>query len=88
MLVDKEPEKVAALLRAYRKAQDFINKNPEKAVDITSYNYPSYEQRKAAAFNVKDDVHYFAKQLNDIGYLTTDADSYTAKYFVDLEKYI
>ena len=107
VLVDKEPEKVAALLRAYRKAQDFINKNPEKAVDIiikgsysqiedkelavqliTSYNYPSYEQRKAAAFNVKDDVHYFAKQLNDIGYLTTDADSYTAKYFVDLEKYI
>ena len=107
VLVDKEPEKVAALLRAYRKAQDFINKNPEKAVDIiikgsysqiedkelavqliTSYNYPSYEQRKAAAFNVKDDVHYFAKQLNDIGYLNTDADSYTAKYFVDLEKYI
>ena len=103
VLYEKNPEEVAALLRAYRKAQDFINKNPEQAVDIiikgkysqiedrdlaiyliTSYNYPSFEQRQAGAFNVKDDVHYFAQQLYDIGYLKTDADTYTSKYFADV----
>ena len=103
VLYEKNPEEVAALLRAYRKAQDFINKNPEKAVDIiikgkysqiedrdlaiyliTSYNYPSFEQRQAGVFNVKDDVHYFAQQLYDIGYLKTDADTYTSKYFADV----
>lgn len=103
VLYEKNPEEVAALLRAYRKAQDFINKNPEQAVDIiikgkysqiedrdlaiyliTSYNYPSFEQRQAGVFNVKDDVHYFAQQLYDIGYLKTDADTYTSKYFADV----
>ena len=98
---EDNPEEIAALLRAYRKAQDFINKNPEQAVDIiikgkysqiedrelaveliTSYNYPSYEQRANNEFNVKDDVRYFAQQLYDIGYLKTDADTYTSKYFV------
>lgn len=100
---EENPEEIAALLRAYRKAQDFINKNPEQAVDIiikgkysqiedrelaveliTSYNYPSYEQRANNEFNVKDDVRYFAQQLYDIGYLKTDADTYTSKYFVEV----
>ena len=100
---EDNPEEIAALLRAYRKAQDFINKNPEQAVDIiikgkysqiedrelaveliTSYNYPSYEQRANNEFNVKDDVRYFAQQLYDIGYLKTDADTYTSKYFVEV----
>ena len=103
VLYEKNPEEVAALLRAYRKAQDFINKNPEQAVDIiikgkysqiedrdlaiyliTSYNYPSFEQRQAGVFNVKDDVHYFAQQPYDISYLKTDADTYTSKYFADV----
>ena len=52
---------------------------------ITSYNYPSYEQRQAGAFNVQEDVHYFAQQLYDIGYLKTDADTYTSRYFVDVK---
>ena len=100
---NEDPEEVAALLRAFRKAQDFINKNPEEAVDIiikgkysqiedrdlaieliTSYNYPSYEQRENNEFNVEEDVHYFAQQLYDIGYLKTDADTYTSKYFVEV----
>ena len=51
---------------------------------ISSYNYPSFEQRQAGVFNVKDDVHYFAQQLYDIGYLKTDADTYTSKYFADV----
>lgn len=100
---ENNPEEVAALLRAYRRAQDFINKHPEEAVDIiingrysqiedrdlaieliTSYNYPSYEQREAGAFNVEDDVRYFAQQLYDIGYLHTDADTYTSQYYVEV----
>ena len=103
-LVDNKPEEIEALLRAYRKAQDFINKNPEEAVDIiieggysqiedrelaieliTSYNYPSYEQLENGDFDVKDDVHYFAEQLYNIGYLQTDADTYTSTYYVDFE---
>lgn len=100
---ENNPEEVAALLRAYRRAQDFINKHPEEAVDIiingrysqiedrdlaieliTSYNYPSYEQREAGTFNVEDDVRYFAQQLYDIGYLHTDADTYTSQYYVEV----
>ena len=100
---ENNPEEVAALLRAYRRAQDFINNNPEEAVDIiingnysqiedrdlaieliTSYNYPSYEQRESGAFDVQDDVRYFAQQLYDIGYLSTDPDTYTSQYYVDV----
>lgn len=33
-VLDSDPGKVAALLRAYHKAQDWINKNPEEAVDL------------------------------------------------------
>lgn len=103
VVYENNPEEVAALLRAYRRAQDFINNNPEEAVDIiingnysqiedrelaieliTSYNYPSYEQRESGAFNVQEDVHYFAQQLYDIGYLSTDPDTYTSTYFVEV----
>lgn len=33
-LLEENPEEIAALLRAYQKAQDWIAKNPEEAVDI------------------------------------------------------
>lgn len=33
-VLKEEPDKVAALLRAYRKAQDWISKNPEEAVEL------------------------------------------------------
>lgn len=35
-VLNESPEKVAALLRAYHKAQDWIRNNPEEAVDIVS----------------------------------------------------
>lgn len=107
VLVEQNPEEIAALLRAYRRAQDFIHNNPEEAVDIiingnysqiedrdlaidliTSYNYPSFEQRENNEFNIQDDVHYFAQQLYDIGYLNTDPDTYTSTYYVDLEELV
>ncbi len=102
-VLEDNPEQIEALLRAFRRAQDFINKHPEEAVDIiingkysqiedrelaieliTSYNYPSYEQRESGAFDVEDDVHYFAQQLYDIGYLQTDADTYTSQYYTEI----
>ncbi len=33
-VLNEEPEKIAALLRAYQKAQDWISKNPEETVQI------------------------------------------------------
>ncbi|MFV0412826.1 MAG: ABC transporter substrate-binding protein [Oscillospiraceae bacterium] len=35
-VLEEEPEKIAALLRAYNKAQDWIAQNPEEAVNIIS----------------------------------------------------
>lgn len=103
-LLEQEPEKVAALLRAYRKAQDWISKNPEETVDlivegkysqitdkelavelIKSYEYPSTEDREANVHSIEGDVAYFSKALNDIGYLKTNADDFTAKYFYDVD---
>ena len=103
-LLEKEPEKVAALLRAYRKAQDYISKNPEETIDliiegkysqisdkelavklIKSYEYPSTEDREAGVHSIEGDVSYFSKALNDIGYLKTSAEDFTAKYFYDVD---
>ena len=77
----------SCMLQRYstRRTQRKLLHSSELAVQlISSYNYPSFEQRSAGVFNVKEDVHYFAQQLFDIGYLKTDADTYTSKYFVDV----
>lgn len=103
-VLKEDPEQVAALLRAYRKAQDWISKNPEKAVDLIvegkysqitdkelavellkSYEYPSKEERAAGTHSIKEDVEYFSKQLNDIGYLKTDSKKFTQNYFYDVD---
>ena len=103
-VLEEEPEKVAALLRAYRKAQDFISKNPKETVDlivegkysqisdkelagelITSYEYPSTEDREADKHSIKGDVEYFSNALNQIGYLKTSAADFTEKYFTDVD---
>jgi NitT/TauT family transport system substrate-binding protein len=47
--LEESPEKVAALLRAYRKAQDFIANNVEEAVDIIAdNNYSAIEDKELA----------------------------------------
>ena len=103
-VLKENPEQVAALLRAYRKAQDWISKNPEEAVDliidgkysqitdkelavklIKSYEYPSEEERAAGTHSIDEDVAYFAKALNDIGYLNTDSKEFTEKYFYNVD---
>ena len=53
-VLEENPEEVAALLRAYRKAQDWISKNPEEAVDIIiNGKYSAIEDRDLAIDLVK-----------------------------------
>nr|WP_033402144.1 ABC transporter substrate-binding protein [Faecalispora sporosphaeroides] len=100
-----DPEKVAALLRAVRKAQDWISQNPKEAVDIisdkkysaiedkklaeklvSSYEYPSTEDRKANPERVKENVQYFVQQLKNIGYLkTNDPDAFANQIFEEVD---
>ena len=53
-VLEESPEQVAALLRAYRKAQDWISKNPEEAVDIIiNGKYSAIEDRELAIELIK-----------------------------------
>lgn len=53
-VLKEDPEKVAALLRAYRKAQEWIYENPEKAVDlIVDKKYASIEDKELAVDLIK-----------------------------------
>lgn len=98
-VLDEKPDEVAAILRAYQKAQDWIHSHPEEAVDIIadkkysnitdkkqavelikSYAYPSLQQQNPD--DVKENVLYFARQLIQVGYLSSkDADQFTSKAY-------
>ena len=53
-LLNEKPDEIAALLRAYRKAQDWINKNPEEAVEIIiSGKYAQIEDKELAVELIK-----------------------------------
>lgn len=53
-VLEENEEEAAALLRAYRKAQDWIAKNPEEAVDIiASKGYSSIEDKELALELIK-----------------------------------
>jgi NitT/TauT family transport system substrate-binding protein len=53
-VIEDEPEKVAALLRAYQKAQDWIAANPAEAVNIISdKKYSAIEDKPLAEELVK-----------------------------------
>lgn len=53
-VLDENPNEAAALLRAYRKAQDWIAKNPEEAVEIiASKGYSAIDDRQLATELVK-----------------------------------
>lgn len=53
-LLDEQPELIAAELRAYRKAQNWIHDNPEEAVRLVSEKgYVSVEDRELAAELIK-----------------------------------
>lgn len=103
-LLNEKPEQIAALLRAYRAAQNWIAQNPEETVDIIihgkysqiedrelaielikSYRYPTYEDREKYPDRVRENVQYFAEQLYQIGYLSTDPDSFTDKAYAEVD---
>jgi NitT/TauT family transport system substrate-binding protein len=53
-VLQQEPEKVAALLRAYQKAQNWISENPEEAVDIIiKGKYAQIEDKELATELIK-----------------------------------
>lgn len=53
-VLEEEPEKVAALLRAYQKAQNWISENPQEAVDIiVKGKYSAIEDTELAAELIK-----------------------------------
>ncbi|MCD7948062.1 MAG: ABC transporter substrate-binding protein [Oscillospiraceae bacterium] len=95
-VLDEDPEKIAALLRAIHKAQNWIAENPEEAVQviidgnysaiedealaaelIVHYEYPSVHDHAVNKQDVRSDVLYFAQELYNIGYLTTDPEAFT-----------
>jgi NitT/TauT family transport system substrate-binding protein len=104
--IEEKPEQVAALLRAYRAAEDWIARNPEEAVQIVidgkyssiddqkelaielvkHYAIPQFQDHGTAAYDIGGDVKYFAQQLYDIGYLTTNPEDFVkqAYYAADL----
>lgn len=103
-VLEEEPEKISALLRAYHKAQEWISENPEEAVDIIiegkyaqiedeelaaelvkSYSYPSEHDHSSNNHDVADDVKYFVNALYDIGYLTSDPDTFADEIYEKID---
>jgi NitT/TauT family transport system substrate-binding protein len=77
-VINENPEKVAALLRAYRKAQDWIAKNPAEAVAIISdRQYSAIEDKELAAELVN---HYAYPAENQHGTAGFDVEA-DVKYF-------
>ncbi|MFL0196387.1 ABC transporter substrate-binding protein [Clostridium sp. WILCCON 0269] len=85
--IKDNPEKIAALVRAYKAADDWIAKNPEEAAKIeVDKKYVSTTDVKLVTQLIKnydfeyttdaakDDVKYFVKQLNKTGFLKKDTD--------------
>lgn len=104
--LNESPEKVAALLRAYNKAQNWISENPREAVEIVSekkysdisdldlaeelvknYAYPSKAEHSSGATHVKEDVLYFVKELQKVGYLkTNDPEKFADEIYYEIKK--
>ena len=103
-VLSEDPEKVAALLRAFHKAQNWISENPEETVQIiiegkysaiedaalaaelvAHYEYPSAHDHAINKQNVRSDVLYFAQQLHEIGYLTTNPEEFTNKAYQEVD---
>ena len=62
-VLDEEPEKVAALLRAYHKAQNWIAENPKEAVDIISgKKYSAIDDKELAEELVKSYAYPSAQE--------------------------
>ena len=80
-VLNEKPDEIAALLRAYRKAQEWIYENPEKAVDIiVEKKYASIEDKELAVQLIKSYGYPSADKHNDSWDGRVESD---VKYFVD-----
>lgn len=99
--IDKNPGKVAAIARAYKEADQWIQKNPEEAAKIeidkkyvattdlklvtSMLKSYDYEYTTSAA---KDDIKYFVKKFRTTGFLKSDTDpnEFANKVYYDVFK--
>ena len=80
-VLDEDPEEVAALLRAYRKAQEWIYENPDKTVDlIIDKKYASIEDKELAVELIKSYGYPAAAEHDENWDSHVEED---VKYFVD-----
>jgi NitT/TauT family transport system substrate-binding protein len=79
-VIEESPEKVAALLRAYRKAQDWIANNPLEAVDIISDEKYSAIEDKALAAELISHYTYPAEHQHGTAGFDVGAD---VEYFAE-----
>ena len=79
--IEEKPEQVAALLRAYRAAQDWIANNIEESVDIIAdKNYSSIDDKRDIAAELLE--HYAIPHLYDHGAAGYDVGG-DVKYFAE-----
>lgn len=78
-IINEDPEKIAALLRAYNKAQDWIHSNPEEAVEIIS-------EKKYSDISDKELATELVKSYGYPSYDEQNSETYNVKgnvvYFV------
>jgi len=99
--IDKNPDKVAAIARAYKKAADWIKQHPEETAKIEiDKKYVAATDEKLlteliksydyeyTTDHAKEDVRYFVEKLNKTGFLKKDTDpnDFANKVYVDILK--
>lgn len=99
--IDKNPGKVAAIARAYKEADDWIQKNPEETAKIEiNKKYVAATDLKLVTSMIKSydyvyttsqaksDIKYFVKKFSATGFLKSDTnpDEFTNKVYYDAFK--
>jgi NitT/TauT family transport system substrate-binding protein len=79
-VIEEEPEKIAALLRAYRKAQEWIAANPKEAVEIISSKKYSAIEDTTLAQALVENYQYPSVHAHETGAQNVRED---VKYFVN-----
>lgn len=84
-ILKEEPEKIAALLRAIHKAEAWIAKHPDEAVDIIAEGkYSEIEDKELAVQLLKDYAYTSQEERKELGFDVKD----DLKYFSTLLKNI
>jgi len=94
--IKEDPARVAAIARAYKRADDFIGAHPDETAKIeVDYGYVGTKDYKLVESLIrdyvyttdkaKDDISYFTTQFKKTGFLkkNTDADAFTKQVYWD-----